>query len=151
MDRLHEELKEPVCPENNNDENENNTRALPISDGPEKRRTRAGSPSLDGVHHRTRSNESLTLSEETEMTYVPDNDAMQAQCSEDYDERVGAGEDGTRGQGVNKNHPHRRRAGDSVSETEPLHPNPTPSRGKTGADPGFSFFWGGGGGGRNFV
>ncbi|XP_071498550.1 ubiquitin carboxyl-terminal hydrolase 20-like [Diadema antillarum] len=143
MDRLHEELKEPVFVES--DDAVDDSRPTTATDGNAdkdpnpRRRMRAGSPSLD-AYHRTRSNDSLTLSEDMEMESLPDNDAAQAQMMESAEERIplhpGAssahGEEmltpPPRGHGVDKNHPHRKRASDSTSETEPLNPNPAPTR-----------------------
>ncbi|XP_030853729.1 ubiquitin carboxyl-terminal hydrolase 20 [Strongylocentrotus purpuratus] len=144
MDRLHEELKEPVYPE---PEDDDDTDGDTVKDNPEKdqqqtatrRRNRAPSPSLDtSSYHRTRSNDSLSITEEMETTgsLPPDNDHYNASQSQEdaADERTSlqhhgassAGGEEPRGHGVDKNHPHRKRTTDSFSETEPLHPNPVP-------------------------
>lgn len=128
MDRLHEELKEPVHFEfNDRDESSENTTPTEI-DPATRRRTRAGSPSPDSSYHRTRSNESLITSDDMDTGSLPDNDL--AQSHEEIDGRTSPGTTGedSRGHGVDKNHPHRKRTTDSVSETEPLHPHPPPTR-----------------------
>ncbi|XP_063966871.1 ubiquitin carboxyl-terminal hydrolase 20-like [Lytechinus pictus] len=132
MDRLHEELKEPMYPEPEDDTDEDVQDSIEKEQQSARRRNRAGSPSLDTPYHRTRSNESLSISEEMETGSLPDNDQYNAQMQEDADERTSlhhgalAGGEEPRIHGVDKNHPHRKRTTDSFSETEPLHPNPVP-------------------------